>query len=156
MRFIDLSAVISATPADAPPFERRGIAYADHAAGAAQVEALFHVPRELLRDGEGWATETLSLMTHNTTHVDAPWHYNSRIAGRTAAAIDELPLEWFFSDGVVVDMTHKADGEAVGVTTWRRRWRGSATASSRWTSSWSAAGGISAAEPPTTCAAAAA
>jgi kynurenine formamidase len=115
VQFIDLSAVISGTPADAPPFERCEITYADHAAGASQVETLFQVPRQLLRDGEGWATETLALMTHNTTHIDAPWHYNSRTEGRPAATIDELPLEWFFSDGVVVDMTGKADGEAVGV-----------------------------------------
>jgi kynurenine formamidase len=27
--------------------------------------------------------------------------------------VDELPLEWFFSDGVVLDMTAKADGEKV-------------------------------------------
>ena len=28
---------------------------------------------ELLRDGEGWAVEMISLGTHNTTHVDAPY-----------------------------------------------------------------------------------
>ena len=37
----------------------------------------------LLRDGEGWATETFTHFgTHNSTHVDAPWHYNSTIERR--------------------------------------------------------------------------
>jgi kynurenine formamidase len=74
------------------------------------------VPPELLRDGEGWAIEEFTrLGTHNVTHVDAPWHYNSHIGGRRAATIDELPLEWFFGDGVVLDLTAKADGERVEV-----------------------------------------
>jgi kynurenine formamidase len=111
MRFIDLSAPISPSAADAPPFEQRSVQYASHAEGAAQVESLFDVPPALLRDGEGWAVETIAFMTHNVTHVDAPWHYNSRIQGNRAATIDELPLEWFFADGVVIDGTTKADGE---------------------------------------------
>ena len=57
----------------------------DHAEGARQIEALLGVPARLLRDGEGWAIETFTRFgTHNSTHVDAPWHYNSRIAGEPA------------------------------------------------------------------------
>ncbi len=73
------------------------------------------MPPRLLRDGEGWATEELRLGTHNSTHVDAPWHYNSRIAGARAQTIDELPLEWFIGPGVVLDMTAKPDGDPVTV-----------------------------------------
>jgi kynurenine formamidase len=51
--------------------------------------------------------------THSVTHVDAPWHYNSEIEGTLSTTVDELPLEWFFADIVVVDMTHKADGEKI-------------------------------------------
>ena len=116
MRIIDLSARIVPTPPGAATYERVEIRSTSHAAGAAQVEALLQVPPHLLRDGEGWAVEEFtSLATHGVTHVDAPWHYNSTIQGRRAATIDELPLEWFFADGVVLDMTHKADGERVGV-----------------------------------------
>ena len=65
------------------------------------------MPKELLRDGEGWAVERFtSFGTHNSTHLDAPWHYNSRIAGEPAATIDQLPLEWFFAPGVVLDLRH--------------------------------------------------
>ena len=55
----------------------------------------------------------VTLGTHNVTHVDAPYHYNSVIQGRRAASIDELPLEWFFGPGVVVDFTDRADGETI-------------------------------------------
>jgi kynurenine formamidase len=117
MRIIDLSALITPSSPDAPPFYRTGIVYSDHAAGAGQIEALMQVPRALLRDGEGWATEELNgFGTHNSTHVDAPWHYNSRIQGERAQTIDELPLEHFFGPGVVLDMTRKADGDAVTAT----------------------------------------
>jgi kynurenine formamidase len=114
MRLIDLSGPIVQSPPDLPDALRTDIEYADHAAGAAQIEALLGVPERLLRDGEGWATETFTRFgTHNSTHLDAPWHYNSTIAGERAQTIDELPLEWFFSDGVVLDMAAKADGEAI-------------------------------------------
>jgi kynurenine formamidase len=116
MRFIDLSAPIVASGHGAAPFERVEIRYLSHADGAAQIDSYFHVPAEWLRHAEGWAIEEFtSLGTHNVTHVDAPWHYNSTIADQRAASIDELPLEWFFSDGVVIDMSGKADGERVEV-----------------------------------------
>ncbi|HRV94351.1 MAG TPA: cyclase family protein [Anaerolineae bacterium] len=113
---IDLSAPIAPSPEGTPPFLRTDMTYSDHAAGAEQIQALFHVSPNLLRDNEGWAVETITqLGTHNSTHVDAPWHYNRQIQGKPAQTIDQLPLEWFFNDGVVLNMTHKADGEAMTV-----------------------------------------
>ncbi len=80
MRFVDLSAPIVQSPADTPEPLRTDIEFVDHAAGAQQIEALVGVPSRLLRDGEGWAIETFTRFgTHNSTHIDAPWHYNSRI-----------------------------------------------------------------------------
>jgi len=115
-KIIDLSATIANSPEGTPPFLATNIEYSDHTDGAGQVEALLQVPPELLRDKEGWATETISnLGTHNSTHVDAPWHYNSRIRGEQSQTVDELPLEWFFGDGVVLDMTGREDGDAVTV-----------------------------------------
>jgi len=84
-----------------------------HDGGATEIEQLYGVPRDLLRDREGWTRETLTLGTHNATHVDAPWHYNSTIDGGRAETIDELPLEWFFGPGVVVNFTAKGDGEVI-------------------------------------------
>ena len=85
VRLLDLSAPITQSPGDMPEVLRTDIEFTDHAAGAAQIEALLGVPARLLRDGEGWAVETFTrLGTHNSTHVDAPWHYNSRIGGEPA------------------------------------------------------------------------
>jgi kynurenine formamidase len=117
MRLVDLSAPIAASPPELPPPLRTEIDYRDHAEGARAVETLFGVPARLLRDGEGWAVETFTnLGTHNCTHVDAPWHYNSHIGSERAATIDELPLDWFLRPAVVLDMTHKADGDPMTAT----------------------------------------
>lgn len=114
MRLVDLSAPIVASPEGVPDFLSTGIDYADHATGAAQIAQLFGVGPELLRDGEGWAVETLTrLGTHNSTHVDAPYHYNSRIGGEPAQTIDQLPLDWFLRPGVVLDFHEREDGETI-------------------------------------------
>jgi kynurenine formamidase len=116
MTIVDLSAPIENSPAELLEPLRTEIEFSDHAAGAAMAEQLFGVTPDLLREGEGWATEEIRrLGTHNSTHVDAPWHYNSRIRGERAQTIDELPLEWFLAPGVVVDATGKEDGEAIDV-----------------------------------------
>jgi kynurenine formamidase len=111
---VDLSAPIVASSPETPEPLRTEIQFADHAAGAKAIEAMLGVPPRLLRHGEGWAVEEFTrLGTHNTTHVDAPWHYNSTIAGERAQTIDELPLEWFFNPGVVLDFHTKDDGAAI-------------------------------------------
>ncbi len=116
MRIIDLSTAIEPSPEGTPPFIRTDLVYHDHAHGAGQIEALLKVPAALLRNGEGWATEEFTRFgTHDSTHIDAPWHYNSQIQGQPAQTIDELPLEWFFAPGVVLEMRHKADGDALTV-----------------------------------------
>jgi kynurenine formamidase len=117
MRLIDLSAPIRSDPPDTIEPLRTEIDYADHSQGAAEVERLLGIGPELLREGEGWATETfLRFGTHNSTHVDAPWHYNSRIGGAPAQTIDQLPLEWFLAPGLVIDATDRDDGDVLGAT----------------------------------------
>src|SRR4051812_626119 len=114
VRLVDLSAPISQSPGDLPEVLRTDIEFTGHEAGAAQIEGLLGVPARLLRDNEGWAVETFTRFgTHNSTHVDAPWHYNSRVHGERAQTIDELPLEWFFGPGVVLDFSAKEDGDAI-------------------------------------------
>jgi kynurenine formamidase len=113
VRAVDLSAPIASSPVGTPEFQRTAVEYLDHRGGAEEIERLYGVGPELLRDGEGWTRETLTLGTHNATHVDAPYHYNSKIRGAPAQTIDELPLEWFYGPGVVLDVTAHEDGEAV-------------------------------------------
>ena len=86
MRLVDLSAPIRQSPPETPEVLRTDIEFSGHAAGAAQIETLLGVPASLLRDGEGWAIETFTRFgTHNSTHVDAPWHYNSHDRRRAGA-----------------------------------------------------------------------
>jgi kynurenine formamidase len=111
---VDLSAPIVASPPETPEPLRTEISFQGHEQGGRTIEAMFGVPPRLLRDGEGWAVEEFTrLGTHNTTHVDAPWHYNSTIGGERAQTIDELPLEWFLAPGVVLDFSAKEDDDAV-------------------------------------------
>lgn len=114
MRIIDLSAPIEQSDDRVGGSQRTELSFIDHAAGAREVEERFGVPAALLRNGEGWARESFTAFgTHNSTHVDAPFHYNSTIGGQPAQTIDELPLERFFGPGVVVDFTGREDGDAV-------------------------------------------
>jgi kynurenine formamidase len=113
LRIIDLSHTIETLPQNVPSFMRVEVTYTDHVAGAGDMEHGFGVPPRLLRDSEGPAGEHLSIGTHAGTHVDAPYHYNSTIQGAPAETIDQLPLERFFGPGVVVDVRHKEDGDAV-------------------------------------------
>ena len=113
-RYVDLSAPVRPDPPELPDILRTEIEYSAHAEGARTIEAMFGVTPDLLRDGEGWALETFTrLGTHSSTHVDAPWHYNSTVAGAPAKTIDELPLEWFFKPGVCLDFTGRGDGEVI-------------------------------------------
>jgi len=114
MRIVDLSVPISSSPPEVPEALRTEIEYRDHTAGAADIESVFGVERELLRDREGWAVEIfMRFGTHNSTHVDAPYHYNAVIGGRPAQTIDQLPLDWFFRPGVVLDFHDRDDGDAI-------------------------------------------
>jgi len=68
-----------------------------------------------LPQGLGWANDSVMMGAHAGTHVDAPWHYFPTSEGKRARTIDEMPLEWFYSDGVVLDMRHKPCGSGVTI-----------------------------------------
>src|SRR5262245_65332635 len=63
--------------------------------------------------GKGWAVEEVQAITHTGTHVDAPYHYAPTAGGGPAKRIDEVPLEWCFAPGVLLDMRHKAAGDTI-------------------------------------------
>ncbi len=114
-QFIDLSiAIEEALPSD-PPLMIPKIDYIDHAQGAAQMLDFFPgIKREQLPGGLGWALEFMTLTTHSGTHLDAPYHYHpTQDRGKQALTIDEIPLHWCMSDGVILDFRHKADGERI-------------------------------------------
>src|SRR5712692_8182634 len=111
-RFIDLSLALDSVESERVPVTIR---YLDHQTGGRQMEEIFDIPAGVLPDGLGWAGEELTLITHAGTHMDAPWHYGPLSCGRPARCIDEVPLAWCYGPGVVLDMSHKADGEEIAV-----------------------------------------
>jgi kynurenine formamidase len=116
VRLIDLSVPLAHGAAGEPvPPE---IHYARHdGEGLRQMQHLLGVRPEDLTDsgGLGWAVEEVRALTHAGTHVDAPYHYGPLSEGRPARTIDEVPLEWCFAPGVVLDVRHKAAGELITV-----------------------------------------
>ena len=111
-RLIDISVPLQAGIASDPPGMEPEIEYLDHRQTAADVCRFFPglVPEDL-PGGEGWAIERLRVVTHNGTHLDAPWHFHSTMdRGRRAITIDEVPLEWCFNPAVKLDFRHFPDG----------------------------------------------
>jgi kynurenine formamidase len=111
-RFVDLSVPLQAGIASDPPGLLPAIEYFDHKQTAADMCRFFPglTPADL-PGGEGWAIERLQIVTHNGTHLDAPYHFHSTMnRGERASTIDEVPLEWCFNSGVKLDFRHFADG----------------------------------------------
>jgi kynurenine formamidase len=121
-RFVDLSISIESDLPSDPPIMIPKIQYLDHAAGAEQMKEFFPgVSKEQLPRGFGWAVEFLTLTTHSGTHLDAPYHYHPTMdKGSPSLTIDQIPLDWCFNDGVLLDFRHKADGERISVADLRR------------------------------------
>lgn len=120
MRLIDLSVALETGIASDPPGMEPQIAYMNHRQTPAQMTSFFPgMTADELPGGEGWAVETVTLSTHNGTHLDAPYHHHSTMdrglvpGGRPALTIDQVPLEWCFQPGVKLDFRHFADGYLV-------------------------------------------
>jgi len=62
------------------------------------------------------AMDIVETTTHAGTHVDAPYHFGPANNGQKARTADELPLEWFYSDGVLLDFSAtKRPGQTISV-----------------------------------------
>jgi kynurenine formamidase len=110
---IDLSKTIRYNPGD-PSFMKVKIKHKAHKK-AKWLLRFFGLPRRLFPlNWEGWADDMIQQMgVHSTTHLDAPWHYHPMCEGRPAKTIDQIPLEWCYGDGIVIDMRHKVDFEPI-------------------------------------------
>ena len=99
---------------DPPPYQPR-IEYIDHKTSVPDLIGFFPgLKPDDLPDGEAWAIEKVALITHNGTHLDAPYHFASTMnQGERAMTIDEVPLDWCFQPGVKLDFTMLPDGYVV-------------------------------------------
>ena len=63
----------------------------------------------------GGANDHVEASSRAGTHVLAPWHFGPIIAGQPARTIDQVPLEWCYGNGVLLDFSKtKKPGEAIG------------------------------------------
>ena len=114
-RFVDISMPLeNDVVSDPKPFTPK-ITYIDHQMSVGQMTAFFPgLAGEDLPDGEAWAVEKVELITHNGTHLDAPYHFASTMnQGERAITIDEVPLDWCFRPGVKLDFRNFDDGYVV-------------------------------------------
>lgn len=110
MRLIDLSIPLEDCASE--PL-RLTVEHQSHHDSAPAMASMLGATVDDLPNGLGWANDFVQLSSHNGTHVDAPWHYYPTCGNTPARTIDQMPLEWFFSSGVVLDFTHKQSGTVV-------------------------------------------
>ena len=116
MKIIDLSKTIRYDKKD-PWFMRIKIKHKPHRQSLFLIRFFLGLNKKYLpKNWQGWADDKIMKMgVHATTHIDAPWHYNSTVAGKPAKTIDQVPLEWLYGEGIVIDVSHKKDFELVGI-----------------------------------------
>jgi kynurenine formamidase len=115
-RFVDLSIYLENDVITDPPMMRPKISYQTHRETMTEGTYFFPgIAAEDLPGGEGFAAvETVTLSTHNGTHLDAPWHFHPTMnGGERSITIDEVPLDWCFRPGVKLDFTALPDGHVV-------------------------------------------
>ncbi|MHA1830356.1 MAG: cyclase family protein, partial [Candidatus Helarchaeota archaeon] len=89
------------------------IEFIDHVAGANRLGMLFQVKAKEFPEGMGLAMENITINTHCGTHLDSPYHFGPKSEGIKSKTIDEIPLEWCYGDGVVLNFSYKQDGEKI-------------------------------------------
>ena len=112
VRIIDLNVPTEDSPSEPLPVK---VSHEPHEQAVESMKQFFSCNQEDLPQGLAWANDSVTMTAHAGTHVDAPWHYFPTCEGKRARTIDELPLEWFYGDGVVLDMRHKPRGFLITV-----------------------------------------
>lgn len=114
-RIIDISVPLENDVKSDPDGYGPKIQYLNHQQTFGSLAAFFPgLQRDDLPDGEAWAIERLDLITHNGTHLDAPYHFATTMNhGQRAVTIDEIDLNWCLQPGVKLDFRHVPDGVVV-------------------------------------------
>jgi kynurenine formamidase len=114
-KFIDISISLENDVQSDPQGYTPKIDYFGHQQTVSELEGFFPgLQASDLPDGEGWSYERINLITHNGTHLDAPYHFATVMdKDKRAITIDEVPLHWCFQPGVKLDFRHFPDGHVV-------------------------------------------
>lgn len=112
MKFVDLSVTIENNLLSDPEEMIPQITYIDHEQSVENMLQFFgSAKKEDLPDGLAWAVEKIQLTTHTGTHLDAPYHYHPTMDnGKRSLTIDEIPLDWCYGNGILLDFSEKPDG----------------------------------------------
>ena len=105
IRLIDLNVPTEESPSE--PLQIK-VVHQKHEDTAAPAAKFWGATPEDLPEGLGWANDWVELYSHSGTHLDAPWHYYPTSEGKRAVTIDEVPLEWCYGQGLVLDFRHNA------------------------------------------------
>jgi kynurenine formamidase len=69
---------------------------------------------------DSWALQGMgfkaNMAFHLGCHADAPRHFGQYCEGKPSRTIDQLPIEWFYGDGVILDLRHKEPRSGITIT----------------------------------------
>ena len=91
------------------------ITHTTHDEGARRLAALAKIDPTDFEGGMALASDEVTASTHAGTHVDAPWHYGPTCEGKPSKTIDQVPLEWCYGNGVVLDFRYLEQGSEITV-----------------------------------------
>ncbi|NVM01548.1 MAG: cyclase family protein [Candidatus Helarchaeota archaeon] len=108
MKLVDLTVIIEHN-SKSEPFPAK-ITLHDHKSSAKNYGAMggFDGPTAF-PESKALAHEEITLITHCGTHLDAPFHFGDLSEGKPAKTIEQIPLDWCYGDGVVLDFSWKKD-----------------------------------------------
>jgi kynurenine formamidase len=111
-KLIDLSLAHenNATEPNPPVLEN-----SSHEKGAHRLAKIAGIEYTDFPESTALSTDFITAHAHTGTHVDAPFHYGPLSEGKPAKTVDQVPLEWCFGPGVVLDMRHKTPGDEITI-----------------------------------------
>lgn len=120
MKLIDLTVVIEHNSKSEPVPAK--IKKTDHYTAAKNYGSMGGFDGEaVFPESKALAHEEVTMITHCGTHLDAPYHFGDFSEGKPAKTIDQIPLDWCFGDGVVLDFSKKEDRSEISLEEVKRK-----------------------------------
>lgn len=126
MRIIDLSIPIDDRAPEAHPFwierlgHKKGVRHLNWVMMKKSLSGriAFLLGRRIIKpqdlpDGEFLSLETVHAPVHTGTHIDFTFHYGTSSQSLPSRYSDEIPLDWCFAEGIVLDLTAGRPGGSI-------------------------------------------